>query len=280
MAVSPVLGDRPLALAGRFCAGSILLWGLIHAAQSGRLLHLSVWTTSRVEITLRITTISDAILPTLIIFKWCVKDFLGCRMAGWDGVFSTAFIHTGGATADSLGTATSLAALLSLYITVRSTSIDCALCSLKLTRSDFIRRNGLCLLKWLSLLCLFTLRLAFEALILRLGAVAEIMVSSLHQSVLTYGVHFLESFMAEGALLRRSLILLCLTVWSAASTSLTVTLIHLGGQLLRQALLTPLQVLECIAFVFRVFPRGRPSLSGRLARLIWTLLQSWILSPF
>ena len=112
------------------------------------------------------------------------------------------------------------------------------------------------------------MRLAFEALILRLGAVAEIMVSSLHQSVLTYGVHFLESFMAEGALLRRSLILLCLTVWSAASTSLTVTLIHLGGQLLRQALLTPLQVLECIAFVFRVFPRGRPSLSGRLARLI------------
>ena len=73
------------------------------------------------------------------------------------------------------------------------------------------------------------MRLAVEALILRLGAVAEIMVSSLHQSVLTYGVHFLESFMAEGALLRRSLILLCFADWSAASSSLTVTLIHLGG---------------------------------------------------
>ena len=70
-------------------------------------------------------------------------------MASWDGVFSTAFIHTGGATADSLGTAASLAALLSLYVTVRSTSIDsdCALGRLKLTRGDFIRRNGLCLLK-------------------------------------------------------------------------------------------------------------------------------------
>lgn len=114
------------------------------------------------------------------------------------------------------------------------------------------------------------LRLAVEALILWLGAVAEIVVSSLtlHKSVLTDGVHFLESALAEGALLRRSLILLCLTDRSTAPSSLTVTLIHLGRQLLCQALLTPLQVLKCVAFVSGVISRGRPGLPGHLAALI------------
>ena len=133
---------------------------------------------------------------------------MGCRLAGWDGVLSTAIlriisVHAGGATADTLGAATSLTAFLCLNLTGWGTSIDSysALSCLKLARSSFIRRYGVSLIERLCLLRLHALSLAVETLILRLRCVAEIVVSSLHQSALTYGVHFLESLMAEGALL-------------------------------------------------------------------------------
>ena len=89
-----------------------------------------------------ITAFSDAILPTIEVFKWSVEDFLGCRLVIRHDGFTT-----GGATADTFGAATSFAA--SLDFTVRYTSIDsnCALGRLELASGVLIWRNGLRLLK-------------------------------------------------------------------------------------------------------------------------------------
>ena len=101
------------------------------------------------------TTICDAIMRmcTLVIVKWSVEDFLGCRLATWHSVFPTTIIrmviiHIGGATADALGAAASLAEFFSLNLTGRGTCIDSysALGRLKLASGGFIRRDVLCLL--------------------------------------------------------------------------------------------------------------------------------------